>query len=338
MSANLGAASRRRALGGAHRLGSVAAIPLILAMLAVSMASADLPPALHIDAADAARAGTTIRLVAHPLRGSSLIEVETPSTAPAARSLLAISPDGGQVALADQVGELSGQLTVARADGSQLRVQLPGLLAAGFAPDSAWLAVIDGRGALWRVVTASGEAALIADGPFLGSPIVRADGSLMLLSVPSVEAPYRSQLVQVAPTTGAVTAISDDELVYAGFPMADGSVAVVVHEPGRTVVRTARIGGSELLADLGPDAVNVAVAPDGHRIAYEVTGRGIFLIDGLGTRPRSLGTGSRPCFAVDASALLIRRGPGNVALALDGSVLAVTDHAAGLAGAAGCLP
>lgn len=338
MSAYLGAKSRRHPLGGAHRLGSVAAIPLFLAMLAVGMASADLPPALHIDAADAARAGTTIRLVAHPLRGSSLIEVETQSNAAAAGVLLAISPDGGQVALADQVGELSGQLIVARTDGSQLRVQLPGLLAAGFAPDSAWLAVIDGRGALWRVATASGEATLLADGPFLGSPIVRPDGSLMLLSVPSVEAPYRSQLVQVAPTTGAVTAISAAELVYAAFPMADGSVAVVAHEPGRTVVRTAGRNGSELLADLGPDAVNVAVAPDGKRIAYEVTGRGIYVIDGPGNGPRSLGTGSRPCFEAGASALLVRRGPGTVALALDGSVLAATDHAAGLAGAVGCLP
>ncbi len=337
MSASLGAVARRHLPGRPHRLGSVAAFPLILAMLAVGLASADLPPALHLDAADAERAGMTIRLVARPLLGSELIEVDSPSMARAAGSLLALSPDGSQAALADRVGELSGQLTLASADGSQLRLHLPGLLAAGFAPDGQWLAVIDGRGALWRVATGSGEAALLADGPFLGSPIVRADGSLLLLSVPSVEAPYWSQLVQVAASDGAATPISHDVLVYAAFPLADGGIAVVAHEPGRTVVRSIGPGGEALLADLGPDVVNVAVAPDGRRIAYEATGSGIYLIDGPGSGPRSLGGGSHPCFGADASALLVRRGAGTVALALDGSVLAITDRVAGLAGAVGCL-
>lgn len=335
MSAYLRAGSRRLVPGGARRLAPVVALPLVFALLVVGLASADRPTAIHIDAADAARFGTTIHLLARPLGGSSLIEVETPSTAAQTASLLAISPDGGQVALADQVGELSGQLTLARSDGSQLRVLLPGLIAASFDPDGAWLAVVDGRGALRRVDTASGETALLAPGPFLGSPIVRTDGSLMLLAVSSVEAPYRSQLVQFGPADGTVTPISADELVYAAFPLADGNVAVVAHEPGRTVVRS--VGGA-LLADLGPDAVNVAMAPDGGRIAYEVTGRGIYLIDGPGSSPRSLGAGSRPCFTADAAALLVRRRGGAVALALDGSVLVSTDHAAGLAGAVGCLP
>lgn len=337
MSAYLGAVSRRHPLRSAPRLGPVAAIPLMFAMLALGVASADPPPVLRIEAADAARTGATIRLVAHPLHGSELVEV-APPTSMAAGSLLAVSADGSQAALADRLGELSGQLIIARTDGSQLRVQLPGMLAAGFAPDGQWLAVLDGRGALWRVATGSGQAALLADGPFLGSPIVRGDGSLLLLSVPSVEAPYRSQLVQFAPSDGATTSITEGGLVYAAFPTADGRVAVVAHEPGRTVVWRIGSNGPELTADLGPDAVNVAVGPDGRRIAYEVTGRGIYLIDGPGSSPRSLGAGSRPCFGADASALLVRRGAGSVALALDGSILAITDHVAGLAGAVGCLP
>lgn len=342
MSASLGAAAPRHRPDDVRRLGWLAVIPIILAMLAVGVASADLPSAaLRLSAEDAARSGSTIRLLRHAVEGATLLEVQTAATSAAtdrAVSLLAVSQDGSQVALADRVGEPSGSLTVARADGSQLRVQLPGLLAAGFAVDGAWLAVVDGRGALWQVDAESGQAVQLADGPFLGSPIAAADGSLLLLSVPSVEAPYRSHLVRVAPSTGAATPLSSDELVYAGYPLADGSVAVVAHEPGRTVVRKVGGGGSQLLADLGRGAINVAVAPDGRRIAFEMAGRGIFLLDSLAASPRSLGIGSQPCFAADASSLLVRRGSGRVALSMDGSVLAVTDRLAGFVGSAGCLP
>lgn len=336
MSASLGAAVRRHPPGLPH-LASLAATPLILVVLAVGLASADRPATLRISAAEAAQAGTALHLVPHPLGGSTLVEVKPPASGAATGSLLAVSPDGGEVALADQVGELAGSLTLARSDGSQLRVPLPGLLGAGFAPDGTWLAVIDGRGALWRVDEESGTAAPIADGPFLGTPVVGADGNVLLLFVPSVEAPYRSQLVSLAPSTGIATAVSSDELVYAGFPLSDGSVAVVAHEPGRTVVRRVGTDGPQLMADLGRGAVNASVAPDGRRIAFELAG-GIFLIDAPGAAPKSVGTGSRPCFAADGASVLVRRDAGAAAISLDGSILALTDRAAGFAGATGCLP
>jgi hypothetical protein len=113
---------------------------------------------------------------------------------------------------------------------------------------------------------------------------------------------------------------------------------VVSHEPGRTVVRRVAAGASELIAGLEPGAINVVVAADGRRIAYELAARGIFLLDRQGQSLRPLGAGSHPCFAPDASALLVRRAGGTAALALDGSVLAVTQEQAGLAGAVGCLP
>ena len=342
MSASLGAAARRHPLSEVHLLGWLAAIPLLVVLLSVGVASADPPAAaLQLSAAEVARAGATIRLLPHSMGSSTLLEVQPGaigSLADGASRLLAVSADASQVALADQVGELSGSLTIARADGSQLRVKLPGLLTAGFALDGKWLAVVDGRGALWQVDATSGSSTQLADGPFLGSPIAAADGSLMLLSVPSVEAPYRSRLVRVSPSTGTATALSDDGLVYGAFPLADGGVAVVAHEPGRTVVREIGHGGSQPLADLGADVGHVAVAPDGRHIAFEVAGRGILMIDGPGSSPRSVGGGSLPCFTTDGSSLLVRRGAGSAALALDGSVLAVVDRAAGLAGSVGCLP
>lgn len=340
MSAFLGAMVRhRRAAGAAGRPGSIATIPVAFAVLVVGLVSAEPPSSvLRLSSVDAARSGTTIGLVPHAISGGTLLEVIAPAgNAGAASKLLAVSPDGAAAALADRVGEHSGQLTIARADGSQLRVNLPGLISAGFAADGGWLAVVDGRGALWQVDANNGDALPLADGPFLGTPIATVDGSLLLLSVPSVEAPYRSRLVRFVPSTGAQTMLSPDELVYAAFPLADGGVAVAAHEPGRTVVRRVTDGtSSELLADLGPGAVNVAVAADGRAIAFEMAGAGIFLIDRPGAPPRRLGVGWAPCFAADGSTLLVRRAAGSVALGLDGSTLAFFGGQARLIGAAGC--
>ncbi|MEO8251151.1 MAG: hypothetical protein ABI978_00585 [Chloroflexota bacterium] len=343
MSAFLGAHVRHHPPYSRRHIGLLA-IPLALTTVAIGVASADLPPGvIRISAGDAARAGVSIRLVRHAVAssGTMLLEVQSGETAPASPDgtarLLAVSSDGAQVALADQVGELFGSLTIGRADGSQLRVQLPGLLAAGFAANGSWLAVIDGRGALWQLDIDSGRLAQLADGPFVGTPIASEDGSLMLLSVPSVQAPYRSELVRLTPSTGVATLLASDHLVYGAFPLADGSVAVVAHESGRTVVRNVSTSGSRMVANLGSGAVNVAVAPDARHIAFERTG-GVFMVDGPGGAARSLGTGSAPCFAADGSWLLVRQGSRNVALALDGSVLAVTDLLAAPVGSAGCLP
>jgi hypothetical protein len=273
-------------------------------------------------------------MLPHAIGSSNLLEVQAPGTA----VLLAVSADGGQAALADQVGQLTGSLTIAHADGSQTRVALPGLLSAGFSADGSWLAVVDGRGALWRVDAAAGDAAQIGDGPFLGSPLVAADGSMLLLSVSSVEAPFRSQLVRVSQSLGVVSPMTGDDLDYAGYPLADGGVAVVSHEPGRTLVRRVTASASQLLAALEPEAINVTVAPDGRRMAYELGGRGIVLLERPGASPRYLGSGSHPCFAADASSLLVRRASGSALLALDGSVLIATERQAGIAGAVGCLP
>lgn len=342
MSASPGAALRSHPPREVHLLGWLAAIPVLVILLWVGVASADPPPsALRLSAAEVEQAGTAIRLLPHVVSGSTLLEVQPRAASlPGGRgaSLLAVSSDASQAALADQLGELSGLLTIARADGSQLRVQLPGLLAAGFALDGKWLAVVDGRGALWQVDATTGSATQLADGPFLGSPVVDADGSLMLLSVPSVEAPYSSRLVRVGSSTGTVTPLSDEGLVYGAFPLTDGGVAVVAHEPGRTVVREIGHGGPRLLADLGAQAGRVAVATDGRHIAFEVADRGIAMIDGPGSGARRVGAGSQPCFAADGSLLLVRRGAGTVALALDGSVMAAMDRPTSLVGSVGCLP
>ncbi|MBA3689160.1 MAG: hypothetical protein H0W81_10085 [Chloroflexi bacterium] len=334
MSASHDAIARHYPAGN-PRIALYLAIPLLLALLAIGIASAEVPPGItRVSAADAERTGSAIHLTKRPVGGSTLVEVETSTTG---MSLLAVSADGSEVALADQLGEASGSLTLAEMEGEQLRIAMPGLLAASFASDGTWLAVIDGRGALWRVDGSSGRNELLGEGPFIGSPIIQGDGSLLVLAVPSVEAPYQSRLVRLQPATGTLTRLSEEELVYAVFPLDDGDLAIVAHEAGGTVVRRLAGVGKALLADLGIGAVNVAVAANG-RIAFERTGEGIYVVDPTSTRARRLGAGSRPCFGPDGSSLLVRRGDQSLALDADGSVLAVSDEPAAFAASAGCLP
>jgi hypothetical protein len=326
-----GRSSDRSGLGGVTRpAGILVALLPLLASLAVGVASAGPPPpAITISAQDLARAGGQIRLLRHSLGASALVEIVLP--APSTSRQLAIAPDGTAAALADQYGPVAALLTLANADGSQTRVNLPGLIGAGYAPDGSWLAAIDGRGALWRVATPSGAATLVADGPFIGSPIVRADGTVLLLAVASVAAPISSTLVELDPDSGSNRALTDDQLVYGAFPLADGSLALAAHEVGGTVVRRIAGARSDLVADLGSGTVNVAVAPDGQRIAF-VRGDEVFFLDTPQGTPRRLVRGSNPSFAPDGNALLIQDGGASVVIGLDGSPLATFEAQAGFVG------
>jgi hypothetical protein len=321
---------------GVVRILALIAIPLLLGFLAIGVVSAELPASVtRLSAADAERAGATIGVARRPVGTSTLVEVVAQATG---LTLLAVSADGSQAALADQIAESSGSLILARADGSQLRIRLPGLIGAGFSADATWLAVVDGRGVLWRVESDSGGSELLAAGPFIGSPIVAEDGTLLVLAVPSVEAPYRSMLVRMTPATGVAAQVANEELVYGAFPLDEGAIAVVAHEQGSTVVRRLADGEDGLLADLGAGAINAAVAPDGRRMAFERDGAGIFLLDAPRAAPQRIGAGTRPCFAADGSALLVRRGDESVVLGPDGSLLTGTSALSAFAGSVGCLP
>lgn len=321
MSTRVRPPARAGRVDAARRARTLIFLVPLLASLAGGAALAGPPEAVsRLSAEEAADAGLAIDLISHPLGSGAAVEMRLPQKAAGAR-MLAMASDGSSVAIADRYGVEQAALVLARSDGSQARVQMPGLLAAGYAPAGDWLAVIDGRGALWQVDAASGGARPLADGPFLGSPLVQLDGSILLLSVSSVEAPIVSELVQLDPDSGEVEPLADEQLVYAAFPMADGSIAIAAHEAGTTVVR--RISGArdELMADLGPGATEVAVATNG-RIAFVRERRGVFLLDPPGAPARLLAAGSDPAFDASGSNLIVRQDGSTVVLALDGSPIA----------------
>jgi hypothetical protein len=314
--------SRGHPRGGLRRIMTLLPLVVALAVGAAGIASAEPPPGVNaLSASDAARSGLPIALVRHPELDSRLVEMRVDGAGPHGR-LLAVAPDAAAMAVADRIDLVSATLSIVHADGSQLRIALPGLLAASFAPDASWLAVIDGIGSLWQVSVATGAATRLAGGPFLGPVTVEPGGAVLLASVASVEAPFVSRLVRFDPAAGSVSVLSDEQLVYGSKLLADGSIAVVAHRPGGTVVRQLTSLGERPLADLGPGAINVDISDDGTRIAWERHADGVYLLEPAMGGARRIGPGARPRFAPDGGSLLVEDGRGTVLLGLDGSRLA----------------
>jgi hypothetical protein len=319
----------------------VLAVAPMVGALTISAAIAQRPPAVASLSSDQAEAqGATVSLIGHSELAPGLVEVRVPAmsgSAPSAGTnrLLAISPGGNQAAVAQQVGPNPSTLVLARTDGSQLLIQLPGLIAAGFAADGSWLAAVDGTGALWRVRADNGMATHLADGPFIGRPTVRADGTILALRVSSVEAPFVSRLAQVAVDGSGISFLTDDRLVYGAQPLDDGSLAVVAQQASSTQVwRVAGGGERQMLVDLGQDAVNVTVAQDGDAVAWESAGQ-VYLRTLPGGRPTRLTSGARPYFAEDGRSLLVGLPGGSALIGLDGRTIAAFASQAGFATCAG---
>jgi hypothetical protein len=312
----------------------------ILTMLAVllsiggaSLASAQPPPpaAVVLTADAAARAGLVIPLDVTPLMGDAVVQL---GLAPAGAGLEAVrrtalrvlsaAPGGSAVAIADRIDDPVGGLTIAQADGSQVRTALPGVAGAAFAPDGSWLAAVDGEGRVWRVDPKGGSASRLADGPFGGALAFARDGALLMIEVASVEAPYASRLVRIAPEGGHVTTVAgiDAPLVLAAQPLSDGSLAAVVHPLGGGIaIRRVTPLGSSLITDLGTSTADVAVSPDGLFVAYGLSDDGVYLVDVARHVTRRLGNGAMPRFAPDASALLVQSDRGSVVIDYDGQTI-----------------
>jgi hypothetical protein len=287
---------------------------------------------------EAADQGRTISIVPRLDLAPGLAEVHTPApdagvAGATANRLLALSPRGDVAAIAKQLGPDPTTLVLALADQSQLLIQMPGLIAAGFAPDGSWLAAVDGTGALWRVQADTGAATHLHDGPFIGRPTVEATGSIIALSVSSVEAPFVSRLARVAVDGSAVAFLSADELVYGAQPLVDGSLAVVARTAFSTGVWRLADGQRQGLVDLGQDAVNVAIAPSGDVVAWERSGE-VFLRALPGGKAIRLASGSHPRFAGDGRSVLVELQEGSLLVGRDGRIIATLDSQAGFASCA----
>jgi hypothetical protein len=337
----------RHSLIGTHSFGVgratlVAAFGIVVGGLTLGTTMAQ--PRAAVDRSTAVDAGAsgTIQLVDRGRLAPGLAEVRIgfatgASPASGANRLLALSPDGTTAAVASQIGPGPAVLTLAGLDSHRQRISMPGLIGAGFAPDGSWLAAVDGSGTIWRVARSGAAASQLADGPFIGTPIVEPGGAVLALRVSSIEAPIVSQLVRISPD-GDIERLVDDELVYGAQRMDDGSIAYAAHRGSRTYLVQLAGGGSRQLADLGEDAVNAVLSPAQDAVAFERSGQ-VFLerLGDHGVVP--LGVGTRPQFAPDGHSVLVELASGSALLAIDGQRLATFGSQSAFAAcAAECRP
>ncbi|MGH2462590.1 MAG: hypothetical protein ACRDFZ_03055 [Candidatus Limnocylindria bacterium] len=321
-----------------------AGVAVIVVALSPQVRAGPPPRVTLLDPASVLEAGRTIDLPLRTIGGITLVEPVGPADGPPALPLAA-APDGRAVVVSTVGGGQVGPLTIARADGAQLEIALPGVRGAAFHPTGAWLVTVDLAGALWRIEAETGAATRLAEGPFGSAPTVLADGRILAIRLSSVDAPAWSAGVTVDPATGAETQVAhgenpQDQLVYQATALADRSIALVRHQAagGVALVRVGPDGSEALLLDL-PDATLVAVSPDAQWVAWVAAGVVHIGRTGPLTDVRNLGAGTGARFSPDGSLLLVFVAGGAQIVDLDGNRLAAADASAcWLGDGRGCRP
>ncbi len=132
--------------------------------------------------------------------------------------------------------------------------------------------------------------------------------------------------------------LTTEALVYGAQPMADGSLAAVAHRPTGTVVLRLAGGRASVMADLGADAVNVAVDRSAAAVAWEQGGT-VFLRRLPDGRAERIAAGTHPRFSADGRALLVELPTGTQLIEPDGDLIATfTTQLAFAACAVECAP
>lgn len=327
-------------------LGSAVGVGLAVIIISSSpeVRAGPPPPVTALDEASIRTAGRTIALPIVTVKGAQLLNPTGPGLAPPAR-ILAAAPDGSAVAVSRVDRGQVGPLTIARGDGSQLDVELPGVRGAAFDASGAWMAVVDLAGALWGVDAQNGAASRLADGPFGSAPAVLADGRVLAIRLSSVDAPTWAAAVIVHPSSGEESPVgsstgSQDQLVYQATPLSDGAIALVRHRTGGGVtLAKVRSDGSEAwLADV-EEAPVVAVSPDGQWLAWAASGRVHLSRIDRGRPARDLGDGLGARFSVDGSLVLVFSATATRVVDLNGNAVTEAGPAAcWLGDGRGCQP
>jgi len=283
---------------------------VIVVLISLPVRAGPPPPVTVRDAAALRDSGRALTLTIRAVDGTGLVESRSAGSTPGPR-MLAASPDGMTVAFTPVGPGQMGPLALAHADGTQIEVELPGVRGAAFALTGGWLAVVDNSGALWRVDLATGEAAIVADGPFGSDFQVLPDGRIVAIHLSSVEAPIWAAAEIVDPGSGAIelvagSAEAQDQLVYQASALPDGALALVRHrnEGGLSVLRVASDGTETLMITLDRGTI-VDLSPGGDRLAW-ADGAQIWLKPiGTGPPARAIRIASTARFSPDGSLLLL---------------------------------
>ena len=132
------------------------------------------------------------------------------------------------------------------------------------------------------------------------------------------------RLTRIDATTGAATALTEERASLPALPQwagprhvalyADGALDVIpLDDAARTqapqpaviaagsALAVAEAGGLRTVRDEGAPILNLAPSPDGRRVAYEVYGGGLVVVDLADGTRIDLGPGSRPSWSPDGA-------------------------------------
>jgi hypothetical protein len=301
-------------------------------------------PAVVIrDAASLGDSDQALNVTVRAVDGVSL--VESRSSAVPTPLILAASPDGATVAFSPVEPGQVGPLVIARPDGSQVAVALPGVRGAAFEPAGAWLAAVDLSGALWRVDPETGLAGRLLIGPYGADLIVLPDRRILAIRLSSVDAPAWSAVELVDSDSGqqmpaAPSLGGEDQLVYQATALSDGTLAVARHrsDGGLALVRVGLDGSETALGELA-SGTTVAFSPAGDALAWEMGGHIWLKSTEAGPPPIQIGAGSVARFSPDGTLVLVFRERSNDVVDLDGRrVTTVHPSACWVGGGQGCRP
>jgi hypothetical protein len=317
---------------------------LLIVVLFSRPAQAGPSPTVMIrDAASLRDSGQALSVTLRAVEGVSL--VESRSSTGSTPLVLAASPDGATVAFSPvELGQV-GPLIIARADGSQVEVALPGVRGAAFEPAGTWLAAVDLSGALWRVDPQNGLAGLVLDGPYGPDLSVLSDGRILAIRASSVDAPYWAAVELIDPGTGqqmpaAPSLGGQDQLVYQATALFDGTLAVARHrsDGGLALVHVGLDGSESSFGELDRGST-VAFSSAGDWLAWEDGGQIWLKPMDEGAPARQLGTGSAARFSPDGALVLVFGTSSNDVVDLDGNRLTtVHPSACWVGGGRGCRP
>jgi hypothetical protein len=290
---------------GAAALG----LALVIALISPQVSAGPPPPVTVLDGSTLRDTGGELTLTIRAVEDEGLVEPRSSGDRAGARPLAA-SPDGKTVAVSTVEPGQAGPLTLAREDGSQLAVALPGVWGAAFEPGGAWLAVVDLSGAMWQVDVITGAAVRLGDGPYGPDPTVLPDGRILAVRLSAVDAPIWAAAETVDSATGDAAPVgsvaAEDQLVYGATALADGSFVLVRHQIGGGVsVVQLRPDGIETTLTNLTGAASVAVSPDGRWRSWPEAGVTWLAAMDAGSPPVRIGAGTLARFSPDASLLML---------------------------------
>ncbi len=91
-----------------------------------------------------------------------------------------------------------------------------------------------------------------------------------------------------------------------GTPIDKAELPVVFPVGGRFLKASTAKNEPEVLADFGSNTIfNLAISPNGQKLAFQVATRGLFVMNADGTGLKTLGWGERPCWTPDGKYLVV---------------------------------